>query len=198
MKIDATLFKIPASTVDVQGGTLLVAEPLLGEPHFQRAVVCVIEHTTQQGSLGLVLNKPIGCYLDELVDITTTHKIEVFCGGPVDENRLFFIHTLGSLISNSIPLGNDLYIGGDFDAMIAYVNRGYEVEDKVRFFLGYSGWSYEQLQHEVAEGVWVIAPESVAQHHLIGKGDLYWRNIVKNQGEEYHSWLTYPKSPSYN
>ena len=38
-------------------GRLLVAEPMLGDPNFDRTVVLMLQHTAE-GALGLVLNRP--------------------------------------------------------------------------------------------------------------------------------------------
>lgn len=199
MKIDATLFKIATSHGEIACGTLLIAEPLLSEPHFKRSVVYIIEHTPEENSMGLVLNRPLGCYLHEVIEgVSEDNKIELFSGGPVDGNRLFYIHTLGEIIPNSIPLGNDLYIGGELEAVVSYVNSGNSVAGKLRFFLGYSGWEQKQLASELEEGVWVIANNKASDLILKGKGNSYWRNWVKAQGEAYSAWLIYPKSAHYN
>src|SRR5215469_11767422 len=44
---------------DALAGLLLVATPMLGDPNFRRPVVLVVEHEAEQGSLGVVLNRPI-------------------------------------------------------------------------------------------------------------------------------------------
>jgi len=39
-------------------GRLLVATPVLSDPNFRRTVVLVVEHEEEQGTLGVVLNRP--------------------------------------------------------------------------------------------------------------------------------------------
>ena len=43
---------------EARAGRLLVATPMLGDPNFKRAVVLLVEHEDDQGSLGVVLNRP--------------------------------------------------------------------------------------------------------------------------------------------
>ena len=53
-------------------GKLLIAEPMLGDPNFERSVVLMIEHT-EDGALGVVLNKPthleVAAVLDEWAEL---------------------------------------------------------------------------------------------------------------------------------
>ena len=75
--------------LDPQAGRLLVATPLLGDPNFRRTVVLVVEHEEIQGTLGVVLNRPtgisVGQVLDQWTDLVTDPAM-VFNGGPVAQN----------------------------------------------------------------------------------------------------------------
>src|SRR5215472_3252552 len=43
---------------EVRAGRLLVATPMLGDPNFKRTVVLVVEDEPEEGTLGVVLNRP--------------------------------------------------------------------------------------------------------------------------------------------
>src|ERR1700735_3818882 len=71
------------------GGRLLVATPLLGDPNFRRTVVLVVEDEPEEGTLGVVLNRPtevpVGQVLESWTDLVTGPSV-VFRGGPVAPN----------------------------------------------------------------------------------------------------------------
>ncbi len=79
--------------MDSVRGQLLIAGPSLLDPNFWRTVVLVVEHT-DDGALGLVLNRPsettVGeavSQLDELVD----HDDQLFVGGPVQPSSVIVL-----------------------------------------------------------------------------------------------------------
>lgn len=66
-------------------GRLLVATPVLADPNFDRAVVLLLDHD-EEGSLGVVLNRPtpvdVGEILESWADLAGEPGV-VFQGGPV-------------------------------------------------------------------------------------------------------------------
>jgi putative transcriptional regulator len=79
-------------------GSVLLSEPFLQDPHFERSVVLMCEHSDAE-SFGFVLNHPSAVQLNDLVDIAPK-SIPVFIGGPVANNSLFYIHTLTDIDSS--------------------------------------------------------------------------------------------------
>src|ERR1700723_2895584 len=79
---------------DALTGRLLVATPLLGDPNFRRTVVLIVEHEPEQGTLGVVLNRPtqvpVGQVLEPWTELTTDPSV-VFSGGPVSPNSALAI-----------------------------------------------------------------------------------------------------------
>jgi len=71
---------------EAQAGRLLVATPVLGDPNFRRTVVLIVEHEVEQGTLGVVLNRPtqvpVGQVLESWTELATDPSV-VFNGGPV-------------------------------------------------------------------------------------------------------------------
>ena len=81
-------------------GRLLVATPVLGDPNFRRTVVLIVEHETEQGTLGVVLNRPteipVGQVLEPWTELATDPSV-VFTGGPVAPNSaLALAHVPGT------------------------------------------------------------------------------------------------------
>ena len=139
--------------------------------------------------------------LSELLDgVSKEADQPVYCGGPLGLDRLYFIHTLGpEVIPDGRPYSNGLYVGGDFDAVLEYVNSGYPAEGNLRFFIGYSSWCPGQLEQEIREGTWAQAPSPRSPEELLnGNADPYWHRNVRSLGEAYRPWLLLPRYPSYN
>ena len=198
MKLESGLFRTPCSSIKPARGCLLVSEPLLTDSYFQRSVIFLIEHNAE-GTMGLVLNKPSGLVLNRLVEgLEELTEIPVFCGGPMSGDRLYYLHTLGHLVPNAIAVGKGLYIVGDFDVIVSYLRSGNNIEHNIKFFIGYSGWSSGQLSEEIEERVWAVNNNYFVEQCISQEGDLFWRMAVEGLGDEYRTWLNYPKLPYLN
>ena len=140
----------PSSDQVPERGSVLLSEPFIEDPFFKRTVVLLCEHN-EEGSFGFVLNNYIDIELDQIVDEFPHLPYSISVGGPVKNTNLFYIHTLGDLIPESVMVMEGLYFGGDFEVLKAKLIAG-EVEwSAVRFFIGYSGWSANQLEEEMKE-----------------------------------------------
>jgi putative transcriptional regulator len=175
-------------------GVLLIAEPFLGDQHFERAVVLLCEHSSE-GSFGLVLNKPVEYKLSQLID--TTANFEVFTGGPVQTDTLHFIHRRPDLIEDSISLGNDIYWSGNYDKLIMVLNLNLLESSEIRFFVGYSGWGGGQLESEYTDKAWYIAITS-ADEVFDTNPKNYWREVLKKKGGKFKVIANYPLDPNLN
>lgn len=191
----------PVRPRPLEPGSLLLAEPLLTETYFNHGVITLVDYTTDDGALGLVMNIPTNHTLDEYLDgVDRFSAVPVYCGGPLGQDRMVFMHTLGSeFFEGSKQFAPGLYLGGDFDAAIDYVNSGYPTEGVLRFFVGYSGWDSPQLKDEIDDNVWAIC-ESPADRSLLLKDDLdaYWHRFVRRMGEPYRPWQFYPRNLQAN
>lgn len=195
------LFDINVVRRDIRGGSLLVAEPFLREGYFNHAVITLVDYVREQGAMGVVMNNQLpGTTLQSLIDgITVEEPVPVYCGGPVSSDRLFFMHTLGALFPEASEVSPGLYISGDFPTVVDYVNSGYPLEGRLRFFVGYSGWERGQLEKECMDKVWAVSePVLPAEDALTGGEDAYWHKVVRLMGPSYRDWLRHPKNPSLN
>lgn len=190
---------IPSGTAPAPGA-FLVSEPFLREEYFNHSVIALVEYEPGGEAMGVVLNNESEYTLQELIEgVETQEPIPVYCGGPVGNDRLFFIHTLGDVIPETQPLGNGLWVGGNFDAILSIVNDGYKLDGSIRFFLGYSGWSNGQLEGELSRNVWAVAPRlEEASEMLSGDGDAYWHRAVRSLGPSFRGWLYHPRNPMVN
>ena len=139
------LFQIRSNSLDPQRGEILMSEPTMNDFYFGRSVVLLIDHTETDGSFGIIMNKPLGTKLNEIADVFEDFDAPVFLGGPVAENQIFFMHTLGDLIPDSYQIMDGLYWGGDTDTLNTLIATGIANKENTRFFLGYSGCESGQI-----------------------------------------------------
>ena len=192
------IFKITHNNLLPAQGSILISEPFLQDAYFQRSVVLLVEHNTQ-GSMGFVLNKKtdliVNTFFPELEEYP---EIPIYLGGPVSANRLFFIHSLGDLIvPDSVKIKDRLYFDGDFEAVKRYIQNGHSIEGKVKFFLGYSGWTEGQLGNEINKNSWVVS-HAAKENVLLADGESFWKNSLEQLGSNYEAWTKYPKDPYLN
>lgn len=178
-------------------GKLLIAEPALsGDVSFSRSVVLLAEHN-KEGSVGFILNKPLQYSISDLVSEINV-SFQVFNGGPVDQDNLYFIHKVPELIENSIEISDGIYWGGDFEKIVELLNTNTISNTDIRFFLGYTGWSSLQLDKELSSKSWVILPNKY-ESGIIQKGsDAFWKENMLELGGDYLLWSNTPENPSLN
>ena len=195
--ICSALFAAPdVKSAPLRGGNMLISEPFLEEDCFSHSVISIIDYDVHGGAMGVVLNHRSNSTVADLLDEPRVEiDVPVYIGGPLATDRLFFIHNLGAdIIPGSRPYAPGLYVGGDFEAIIEYVNSGYPVDGCVRFFVGYSGWAEHQLEKEIAAGTWAVAEEPDDTTRLFhGNGDHYWHREVRALGEPYRPWRLVPR-----
>jgi len=148
-------------------GLLLVAEPsIIGDITFNRSVVFLAEFN-ESNAVGFILNKPLDYDINDFIPDLDC-KIPVYNGGPVEQDNLYFIHKIPHLIPNSIEISNGIYWGGDFNAIVDLLQEKKIKESEIRFFLGYSGWTNNQLEEELEVNNWIVAKNEY-RNNILGK-----------------------------
>ncbi len=178
-------------------GRLLVAEPMLGDPNFDRAVVLVVQHTVD-GALGLVLNRPmdvaVADALPEWGAVATDPGLLHF-GGPVEEHSgwcLARAHEPDGL-AGFVPVVGDLGLI-DLELDPADVATSFHA---VRLYAGYSGWGPGQLEHELAQDAWFVA-DAEPSDPFLPDGPGLWKRILARQGGPIARLALFPPDPSLN
>jgi putative transcriptional regulator len=178
------------------GGMLLLSEPFLLDPNFNRTVVLLTEHN-QQGTIGFVLNRPIELEIKDVLPVETILEIPLFYGGPVQNNTLHFIHRDASLAGTSARIGDDIYWGGDFDEVQRRIEENTLKVEDFRFFLGYSGWGAGQLDEELESGSWIVTLATRPAVFEMDKEKM-WRHILNDMGGAYRVLANSPENPQMN
>ncbi len=178
-------------------GKLLIAEPsLTGDVSFNRSVVLLAEHN-DEGSVGFILNKPLEYQINDLVNEIVI-PFQVYNGGPVEQDNLYFIHKVPHLIDNSIEISDGIYWGGNFDTTVNLINEKIISEDDIRFFLGYSGWSSLQLDEELSSKTWIVAINEYESQIIKKSSVAFWKEKMIELGGDYLLWSNAPENPSLN
>ena len=178
-------------------GNLLIAEPALtGDVSFNRSVVLLAEHGTN-GSVGFILNKPLNYSIHDLVTEILI-PFQVYNGGPVEQDNLYFIHKVPHLIAGSIEISDGIYWGGDFEKTIHLINEETISEQDIRFFLGYSGWSSLQLDQELTSKSWIVVNNDYQSGIIHKSADAFWKEKIMELGGDYLIWSNAPENPNLN
>ena len=178
-------------------GYLLIAKPsIIGDLSFNRSVILLADHN-DEGSVGFILNKPLEYTLSDFIPEIDS-AIKVYNGGPVEQDNLYFIHTVPDLIDKSTAITNGIYWGGDFEMVMEHISNDSITENNIRFFLGYSGWDALQLDEELEVNTWVVQKNKYKEQIIKNSDQAMWRNHMVKLGGAYSIWSNAPENPSYN
>lgn len=180
----------------LEPGMLLIADPFLKDPNFQRTVVFLCEHQ-DEGSFGFVLNRSYEYTLNELVSGLDDLSIPVFYGGPVQIDTIHFLHQYPDLIPGGYEITDGIFWGGDFEMAINLIRNKQIDPQRIRFYIGYSGWGSGQLNDELKEKSWltVQANRKIIFHK---QTDEIWKDSLRLLGGEYEMMINFPIDPQLN
>jgi len=161
--------------------------PQLLDSNFHRAVVLVVHHD-DDGTFGVVLNRPAQVTAEALcaslgIDWGGDPDTGVSWGGPVQPNTGWMV------FDEQVPVAaddevKDVTDGVRFAGSIDVLNRvASRPPPNLRLLLGYAGWGPGQLESELAQGAWLVAP---ADHHLVFdvEPDRMWESVLRHLGIE--------------
>ena len=159
--------------MDSLRGKLLLASPTMTDPNFARSVILIAEHT-EEGAMGLVLNRPAE---------TTVAESAVIVLAEFDRPEL-----AGAIVEDDLG-----FIGADAD-------EPEQLEGAVRrarVFAGHAGWGPGQLEDELAEDAWIVEPPRREEVFTDAPEDL-WAAVLRRKGRRYALLSTMPPDPSLN
>ena len=144
----------------------LIAMPSARDGAFAGTVIYMCEHT-DEGALGLVINKPIDIKLKNLfekvelsLDREDLAEVPVYFGGPVQTERGFVLHErlggsegAGGHYNSSLQIPGGLEMTTSRDVLEALSSGA--GPKKILVTLGYSGWGAGQLEDEMSRNGWI-------------------------------------------
>ncbi|MNU18648.1 hypothetical protein D3C71_68540 [compost metagenome] len=176
-------------------GKILISTPDISGDIFSRSVVLIIDHS-ESGAFGLILNKKNSKMSNRFKNFFD-FEIEVYDGGPVENDKVFFIIKGKKVTENFTEINDDYYLTEDIELIInAVLQNEISIQD-VKIFSGYSGWSPSQLENEVLQKVWTVVDVYNLDYTLPNDHTL-WKSIMQNLGGEYLLWANAPEDISLN
>jgi len=183
----------------INKGYQLISHPsILGDYTFGRSVVLITHADIQDGFVGFVFNKKLNIDLNNLIPEVKA-SIPVYDGGPVENDNLYFIHSIESIADTSLEINDGLYWGGNIEMIKDWIKTAENPELYIRFFMGYSGWESGQLEEEIEDEVWVIDKNTEYLQALLAKDEqLIWKEKINQLGGKLSYWQNAPENPDYN
>jgi putative transcriptional regulator len=177
-------------------GRLLISEPYLPDPNFERTVVLLCEHN-EDGSFGFVLNKPSIVKVNEVMEDLRNMEEIVYIGGPVQQDTLHFLHRRSN-IEKAVEVCDGIFWGGNFGDLMLKVDLQQVSSADIRFYLGYSGWGPGQLETELEQDSWIVC--EFATDKLLFETDpkVMWKEALGNMGGRFSVYANYPIDPRLN
>lgn len=174
----------------------MIANPFLKDPNFLRTVVLICNHE-DEGTFGLTLNKKLPLTLTEILPDVTDSTLPVYLGGPVQPDTLHFLHQYPDLLGEGLDLGNNVFCGGNFESLKIHLNNNSLDPDKIKFYIGYSGWGEGQLDSELQGDSWLTVNSTDRLIFRVDAEDV-WKESLKEKGGKYEMLINYPLDPQLN
>jgi len=144
-------------------GHLLIAMPTLVDPNFWRSVVLLGVHSREEGAFGLVVNRPLNVELEDILqelgeESPSRPLPEVLGGGPVEPTHGFVMFERGDfeLEDGALQVDDRIVVSGSTEVLSDLVKG--RIRSRYYLLLGYSGWAPGQLEREIEENSWLVAP----------------------------------------
>jgi putative transcriptional regulator len=168
-------------------GTLIIASPEIAGGLYAKSVILICEHS-QEGTIGVMINKPLPTQTDEeknAIEKLEDHQIMTLLGGPIHPDEAFMLHNNPKLKEESVILNDDVYLGSllplDPD----------DSTHNMRLIFGYSGWGPNQLEKEIAKGLWIEAGNE-AKKVFLQPIEEQWHLILKTLGGKFQALASFP------
>ncbi|MGO9402338.1 MAG: YqgE/AlgH family protein [Terriglobales bacterium] len=164
---------------DLGAGKLLVASRGLADPSFAETVVLLV-HYDDEGVVGLILNRRTHVPLSQVLEGLKAAKGRsdpVYLGGPVETPAAFALlqspaklegaeHIFGGVYLISTPTLFEQTFSSRPDPGVFHV------------YVGYAGWTNDQLRREVELGAWFIFPAD-ASAVFNSDPDSLWSQMIR-------------------
>ncbi len=196
MALEMNLFNINHHLSQVGKGKCLISEPFSPDSYFGRSLVLITEHSETEGTIGFILNKPIDVPFNDLFPELPAFSAPCFMGGPVNPETIHYIHTRSDLFPDSTMIMKNIFWGGDFEFLKRHIADGFIKPNEIRFFLGYSGWSPNQLRQEIDDKFWIVS--NIKPSQIMNAHQNSWKELLSELGDSYTLWANSPLNPGMN
>ncbi len=155
-------------------GQLLIATTKSRDPELAKSVILLI-HSDRQGAVGLMLNHPTDVRVSRAFPSAKSSSF-LYKGGPVALGSNALLLSRARLKSATNLFGN-VYLIADKVFIEATANQG-APSSVFRVYLGYTGWSGDQLRNEIESGLWrvITADASVI---FDAHSESLWQRLIR-------------------
>jgi putative transcriptional regulator len=175
-------------------GRLLIAGPGLFDPNFRRTLVLIAEHT-DEGALGVVLNRPTGVLAADAVPALAgvVGSDEPLCaGGPVEPQAAVILAEFDR------PDSAEVLVFGSIGFLIGELGPdSLDGIRRARVFAGYAGWGPGQLEAEMELGGWIVEP-ALPEDLFTADPEGLWARVLRRKGGTFAMMALMPVDPSMN
>jgi putative transcriptional regulator len=163
---------------------LLVSMPQMLDPNFARTVVLLAEYG-QHGAFGLVVNRQMAEPAHEVIKpeppMDIQKDVHLYLGGPVEPNRAWVLTAHRELDTDALQIVDGVYLS----AAPTLIRQALQSspDPQLRLVIGYAGWAPGQLDGELAQSAWLMAP---VQADLVFDTPLerMWETAIRRLGAE--------------
>jgi len=163
----------------------LIAMPNMEDMNFSQTVTYICEHT-DEGAMGIVVNRPTELHLNDILEQLEITDIDleagegyIYIGGPVQPERGFVLHCDNSDWDSTLKVTTDLSVTTSRD-ILQSIAAGNGPESHL-VALGYAGWASGQLEQEISANTWLNGPAD-SQIIFNTPPELRWKAAAKLLG----------------
>ena len=166
---------------DLGVGKVLVARRGLGDPNFAGTVILLVQFDGK-GAVGLILNRRTDVPLSQVLDLKAAKERSdpVYVGGPVEPTGVLALFESSAKVEKANNVFGGVYLISD-KALFEKTISARPDPGVFHVYLGYAGWTQDQLRAEVQLGAWFIFPADTATVFDANPGSLWLEMIKKTQ-----------------
>ena len=142
----------------------LVATGKMRDPRFANTVIIMLKND-ESGSLGLVINKPLGfiplgSLINKVEDQSSKQnelynvKVPIYWGGPVEKNIILVLHSKEYQVENTKKY-KDISVSSGYKILLEIADE--KGPKKSLILIGHSGWGSGQLEGEMVGEGWILS-----------------------------------------
>lgn len=164
---------------DLGPATVLVASRELADPNFAKTVILLV-HYDQESVLGLTVNRHTDVAVSRLFEGLKAAKDRadsIYLGGPVEISTVFALLESPAKLKGIDPIFGKTYLISTKEQLEKTVAARPEA-DVFHVYLGYAGWTNEQLRREVALGMWFIFQADTSMV-FDADPDTLWQRMIR-------------------
>jgi putative transcriptional regulator len=149
---------------ELAAGKLLVARRSLQDPNFAETVILLVEHSEDEGTVGLILNRQTKIPLSRLskeIEGAKGRTEPLYLGGPVQTEGVMALVRSRAKLEEAKHVLADIYMISSKATLEKTISAN-SASNSLRLYLGYAGWDAGQLEWELGMDSWDVLPATAA------------------------------------